>query len=142
MFEKSAATVNVFAEAYAEKIKPILEEVAERGHIEHYEPLSKEDLKLHHLFNHPNFTELVSSHLGGVFVTTSFTLLDHGVFFSWPNVVNDDSGSLTNRYEQALHKILEENLPNCEGYETDTVKIAREALGISEEELFGGINDE
>lgn len=47
-----------------------------------------------------------------------------------------DENNTIDRYEQALNKILEEAMPECEGWETTIVKTAREALGISKEEYW------
>ena len=44
------------------------------------------------------------------------------------------------KLESALLLILEEGAVDCHGYETTIVKIAREALGISEEEFWENSN--
>lgn len=40
------------------------------------------------------------------------------------------------RLRVALEKIMEAEAPNMEGWETEVHKIAREALGISQDECF------
>lgn len=42
------------------------------------------------------------------------------------------------RLHEALEKVMEAEAPNMEGWETELHKIAREALGISQDECFEG----